>query len=555
MAVTDKSTVEKFNEAMKALGSRILFRSDLLTISNTLSKEGNIIQQKQVSLLEELVGLTRSHLDFIRDTKEDQTRNDDLNPPTSDIPQPTDDSDRGDDTVPTVDMPRGLSLLTGLALAPFAFQFAKGFVGAITDGLVDLTYAGLQGLAAFLQRPINNMIARFTKAFTFIKDLSNGAGRITSIIGKFATGLGKVASFVGSVFGKIPGMGVFKMLLGRLAWPVTILLGVVDAVKSFMNTEGSFIEKFAAGVGGFFASIVGAPLDLLKDMVAWVVSKLGFTETAEAISEFSFSDTIRSLFGGIYGFVSDAVEWVKGMFSWAVEGIAAGWTNLTDYVSGVWTSVKTWFTEMFSWASTSIATGWTNLTDFISGIWTDVKTWFTDKFSWENITSTVDFFGTLIDDTVKTVTQWFKDAFAFLPSLQDIKDSLYASLPEWAQSGITYLASDSGPIVEPAPETYNEFGDQMLGMRTGGIVDAPTSGGLAVLHGTEAVIPLDSPRAANKINALSQASSRMASSMFNNISPTQVNNGGNMNNSNNSNTTIIHNSVDAYRSLDPALAR
>ena len=552
--MAEDGSLKKFSGAMQAFGDKIFFRGDLLKTSNALSESSNQLQEKQVTLLEELVGLTRSHLDFAKEVWADQERQDDLVPPT---PEPKDDTKSDAKIVPaSAEMPSGLSMLGALALAPFAFKFAKAFVSTITDGLVDLTAAGIIGLSAMLGRPIKAVLSRFGKAFSFIKDLSKGASRIGKVVGNFARGLGKVASFVGKLFGKIPGVGVLKVLLGRLAWPITVLLGVVEAVKSFRDKEGSIFEKIGAGIGGFLASVVGAPLDLLKGMVAWILKKVGFDEASELLSGFSFSELIRSIYENMFASI-------QAGFDWLTSGKALG--DTVSFLKDLWNTFLDGASDFGSWIYSKTVE--------------PVMNWFKGIFNMENITAATDWFGNLIDDTVETVKNWFKSAFDFFPSLAEIKESLTAMLPEWmrpdnveekradllekiakqealiAEGDLSRGIDGFGKSREAIIEELRADLSELTGLNEGGIINAPKSGAIAMLHGQEAVIPLDSPTAANKINAIAEGSSRMASAMINNIAPTQISNGGNMSNSNNSNTTIVNNSVDAYRSLDPALAR
>ena len=36
-------------------------------------------------------------------------------------------------------------------------------------------------------------------------------------------------------------------------------------------------------------------------------------------------------------------DWIVGLFTWASEGVAKGWTNVTTFITGVWDSVVEWF--------------------------------------------------------------------------------------------------------------------------------------------------------------------------------------------------------------------
>ena len=68
-----------------------------------------------------------------------------------------------------------------------------------------------------------------------------------------------------------------------------------------------FVSVGLSAVGDF----VGAPLNLLKDMLGWVLGKFGFTETAKEIKEFDIVSKIANLTSGILLFPSRAIDWIN----------------------------------------------------------------------------------------------------------------------------------------------------------------------------------------------------------------------------------------------------
>lgn len=283
------------------------------------------------------------------------------------------------------------------------------------------------------------------------KGLLKGTGTslLSGITGIFATIGGYVTKFI-NVFKKVGGfIAKFGKLASRLFLPLTLAIGAISGIvagwKDF--TEGNYWEGTEKTITGFFNSIVGIPLDLIKDGISWLLKKMGFSETAAILDSFKFTEEfekiISSLFAGVkesvkvvtdlfkfeeedktalgllgkltdlvyapvnmaIGFVKglfgfektdepfklqdwisnkalEGIAWVKGLFTWAGETIATGWTNLTDYISGVWDDIDTWFTDKFTWAGFTIAKGWTNLTDYVDIKWKSILRWFTEKFEW-----------------------------------------------------------------------------------------------------------------------------------------------------------------------------
>ena len=149
-----------------------------------------------------------------------------------------------------------------------------------------------------------------------------------------------IASVLG-VFGK---GGTFLKSLGRLFYPLTIIIGIFDTVKGFYRgffgldlEEGdtvpdTFLEKFVSGIKGGLTglvnSIIGAPLDLLKNGVAFILKKMGFDETAEAMKNFSFSDLFADIIAIPFDFIQATLDWIQLTFTDPVAAIKQLWEGV-----------------------------------------------------------------------------------------------------------------------------------------------------------------------------------------------------------------------------------
>jgi len=455
------------------------------------------------------------------------------------------------------------------------------------------------GVAFNSMSKVASSISRVVK--TVMKPISWVFSAFRNLGGALTGGpIGKALSF----FGKISGISGFIKFLGPIGWVFSTVMGLMDAFSAFQNTEGSFMDKLIAGVGAFVGEIVGAPLDLLKSVVGWVLGSMGMDAAAEWLSSWSFEDIIGESFGRIWDFLTtpfdivfDLLGTFGGAFGRLFEGDVMGFisgifTGLFDIVTAPVNMAINWISSLFGWENPT-GEPW-KLSTFIGQAWQAVKDWFSDKFSWGSDEEGQEggWFSSLITTAVESVKAWFAEAFSFLPSMEDIRTALTNMLPSWLrpesqdeerarlvaqieEESAKIAASESGEnvywgsddrgredsrlAIEESRMRLSELdaiNNEIAGLNRGGIVTAPKSGGLVVLHGTEAVIPLESPRAANRIEQLVSGSSQMSkSAMMMNVSPTTINRGGTVSNSNNSNTTIINNTVDPYRSLDPSLPR
>jgi hypothetical protein len=89
------------------------------------------------------------------------------------------------------------------------------------------------------------------------------------------------------------------------------------------------------------------------------------------------------------------IGWFKGLWTWASEGIAKGWTNVTTFVKGVWDSAIAWFKGLWTWASEGVAGAWKGITGFIKEQFSGVVAFLGDLFTWPD--SPLGFATKLID--------------------------------------------------------------------------------------------------------------------------------------------------------------
>ena len=145
-----------------------------------------------------------------------------------------------------------------------------------------------------------------------------------SFFGKMFSGLKSAFSFLGegSVFMKT--LASVGRVIGRLAWPITVIMGIIDSVtgafEGFVNEDGSLGAKLLAGlkggIAGLFKGLIGAPLDLIKSAVSWIIGKFGFKDAEKQLDSFSFTDLIHNL-------VMSPIEILKRAVNAIVEGFSA----------------------------------------------------------------------------------------------------------------------------------------------------------------------------------------------------------------------------------------
>lgn len=211
-------------------------------------------------------------------------------------------------------------------------------------------------------------------------------------VGKWATGSGaKIMEFIRGFGGKAGG---FVKIVGKILWPIGFLMSLFDGVKAYQESDADgSIAKLGDGIGGFLGSFIGAPFDLLKKGISWVIKKLFGVETNEdgsipegqgmagwivkQLESFSFEETIKKLVSGVFGVIQGAVDWVKLLFTDPSEALTKLWTGLVgeggliDILMTPFNAAVTWAMKKFGWSDENAPDF--NLLQTIKDTWTTAR--------------------------------------------------------------------------------------------------------------------------------------------------------------------------------------
>ena len=512
-------------------------------------------------------------------------------------------------------------LLAGLGAAALLFMDPETLfagVRAAIDGvfaIVDSITAFLNGdLTGAMQALEGNMLAvsgivgtiallfggRIIRAFGGLVKGIQGIVRAVQVfrvfmLGSFVPGMVGFFSTISAAVAPILVAAAPFIAIGALvAAGVYAIYEAFKTAKDVFDETGSITETMVT----FATDIVTAPLRWIKNLSAWVLSKLGFEELATKLNNFDITKTItdtvmgtidwiKGIFtnpvaalqqawnglvgeGGlidiIYSPIDKAIAWIQGLFGW---GNPEEPFKLSTLVKDAFTSAKDWIVGLFTWGAEA-GTGedgvW-SLSTFVSGAFTEVKNWFTKLFAWGAEAGQENIILDLFDSAIEKIKTFFTDLFDFLPSFAEIKASLTSMLPEWMKPDsiedqraelIDQLAAMEAAAANALPaaeqfdnpltnDTREDFEAEAAAIRAqlaelpqankGGFMNAPASGGLAMLHGAEIVAPLDSPqgKVLMAINDLMNAKSAAGAGEYGGMGGPMIVQGGSNSSSNNTN--------------------
>ena len=216
-------------------------------------------------------------------------------------------------------------------------KFAKNVVNGITTvknffSGIGKTIGGFVTTAKGAITPVVNFFSGIGKTIGGFVTTAKGA--ITPVVNFFKSIITTVKAVLAPItsgfkagFGFVTKFAAgFGSVLGKIFLPITILMGAFDFITGFI--EGFKVDGILGGLeGGFsklFGNLLGIPLDLLKQGIAWILGKFGFEDASAALKTFSFKDLIQKAIGGIFD-----------MFKSVINGIIETAAKLVSVIPGV----------------------------------------------------------------------------------------------------------------------------------------------------------------------------------------------------------------------------
>ena len=237
-------------------------------------------------------------------------------------------------------------ILFPITLARMVGTFVKGIGRYLFTALFKNFAPGrfLASLVGDLTKPLDGILGAFAGApdgatGKGVTQISKAAKGIKTAIATFINPIGKIFTSAFTMFAKI------GRSFGRLFLPLTIVFAIFDTIKGIFTGlddvkegESKILSMFLGGLKGLLQGFIGAPLDLLKDGIAWVSKKL-FGENnpvTNFLNSFSFTEIIGKIIDIYESVVNTVINFVTGI----AESIGEfATTAYTDYIKPIFDSL------------------------------------------------------------------------------------------------------------------------------------------------------------------------------------------------------------------------
>lgn len=327
----------------------------------------------------------------------------------------------------------GQLTILGSALEGLAISFGEMLVPTLTEGVRHLT--------------------EFVDSLNAMDDDTKQAiltfGMIVAAIGPMLLIFGKLASSISSIIGLIGGAGGLSAVVGLLAGPLGVVIGLVAALTAAWVTDFGNIREYTSEIFNSIGEIISAALDLIT--MLWDNNFLGIQTIVE-----NAWNAIETVFESALRIISDLFAAFAAVFSGDWE---SAWEHLKDIGATIWDLIKKFFSEFLDGLIDALIT-------IAAQLWGAGKRLFEGLFEnfslvWDKIKS---WFSRAAEDPVKTIKYLIPK---MLQAGKDLMNGLWDGLKSiW--SNITSWVTDAVNWIKDKVNLWNTESSKMSSGRGGG---------------------------------------------------------------------------------------
>jgi hypothetical protein len=274
------------------------------------------------------------------------------------------------------------------SIAKAIAMIGVGIIG-FAAGFVESVMSQLRAIKSFFKK--FKLGEKIFKAFGTIGKLFKGDGVFGKAFAKIGNFFKSIKDFFMKFVTKTKSLSkVFTWMknigkvFGKFFLPITILMGAFEVVKGFMAgfKKDGIIGGIIGALDGLIDFLVDAPINMIKDLISWLLKKFGFDDAAASMDAFEF-DLSGMLSNAFYGIAN----WIRGLFGMEplggsddLETPEEEW-SLWDTISNALSSVTTWLGELLSMDNLMFALKWFNPLGIISTAFMGIGNWLAGLFN------------------------------------------------------------------------------------------------------------------------------------------------------------------------------
>ena len=277
------------------------------------------------------------------------------------------------------------------------------------------------------------------KATSRIGDLLSPIADVSKAITGYMSGGGKALfTWIGTL---AKGSVGWLSVIGKILKPIGFIFSIKAAYDDFVSSDKtSLLEKSTDAIGAFFGDFIGAPIELLKDLLSGAFKLIGWDDEAKALDDIDLVKGITKAFQDVLDIPRELFNWVGTLFSDPAKAGQMAWDTFLEglgLVGGTYSTlvdIMLWpVNKFFNWVGELL--GWKDPDSEDMDIRATVTGWVTDFFDW---------FAGFLPDISKIASDLTQTITGLLP--QWMQDSLGLSGPDTNPEELAAIAADQDRI-------------------------------------------------------------------------------------------------------------
>lgn len=197
----------------------------------------------------------------------------------------------------------------------FAEEIVEGVLGKVRS-----FFSGEGKIVSFVRNIVQTVSTFFETLYKPFKDLGRFMSKASSLsslfepIFKFFEPIQKAVAGVleyGKAFASK--IGMFAKVFEKLFFPLFIIMTVWDTVKGAIEgyEKDGIVGILSGAIKGLVESLITAPLDMLKDAIAWIAGAFGFDGAKQWLESFNITDMMK----GLVDMIFSPIDTLKSLFN------------------------------------------------------------------------------------------------------------------------------------------------------------------------------------------------------------------------------------------------